>query len=81
MSEATPELAEMEAARQVLGWTVFHAWMGYFAVGGNASLGDVERWISTTAAVPLREHNLLAQALNDGFTDRGLDHPVRYRDV
>ncbi len=81
MSEPTPQLAEIEAARHILGWTMFHAWMGYFAVGGNASLGDVERWLSTATELPAQEHNLLAQAVNDGFTDRGLDHPVRYRDL
>ncbi len=81
MSEATPQPAELEAARQVLGWTVFHAWMGYFAVGGNAPLGLVERWLTTDAELPAVDHNLLAQALNDEFVDRGLDHPVRYRDV
>ncbi len=53
-------------------------WVGYFAIGGNGSLGDVERWVSSGSDVPTREHNLLAQALNDLFTVRGLDHPVAY---
>ena len=81
MSEPAPQMAEIEAARHVLGWTIFHAWMGYFAVGGNAPLVEVERWLSTAAELPPREHNLLAQALNEGFVDRGLNHPVRYRDL
>ena len=54
-------------------------WLKYFAVGGNGSLDDVERWLDSGDS-PGREHNLLAQALNDVFTERGLDHPVAYRD-
>jgi hypothetical protein len=55
-------------------------WVGYFAIGGNGSLGDVERWTSSGSDVPTREHNLLAQALNDRFCVRGLNHPVAYLD-
>lgn len=68
-------------ARQRLGVSTQEVWIGYFAVGGNGSLDDVERWLSNAGNVPLREHNLLAQALNDRFTARGLDHPVAYREL
>ena len=61
-----------------LGLSAHDVWMGYFAIGGNGSLGDVERWTSSGRDVPPREHNFLAQALNDRFTVRGLDHPVAY---
>ena len=54
-------------------------WINYFAVGGNGSLDDVERWLDAGDS-PGTEHNLLAQALNDVFIERGLDHPVAYRD-
>ena len=80
MSAPAPKIGEIEAARQVLGWSMFRAWMGYFAVGGNGSPADVEKWLTTSAELPPREHNLLAQAVNDGFLDRGLNHPVGYRD-
>ncbi len=70
----------MEAARQTLGWSMFRAWVGYFAVGGNGLPLDVERWLSGQTDLPASEHNLLAQAMNDEFVGRGLNHHVRYTD-
>lgn len=70
---------ELGRARQQLGLSVPQLWMAYFGVGGNASLDEVGRWVSGTAEIPRRDHNYLAQALNDSFTELGEDHPVRYR--
>ena len=54
-------------------------WVEYFAVGGNGSQEDVSSWLSSAARLPVREHDLLAQALNDRFIEIGLDHPIGYR--
>lgn len=71
---------ELGAARLLLGVSFQDLWIGYFEVGGNGSVADVERWLGSAAVVPDREHNLLAQALNDEFVERGGDHPVAYRE-
>jgi hypothetical protein len=63
-----------------LGMTANALWLGYFAVGGNGSLSDVERWLAGDTLTG-REYDLLAAALNEAFTERGLDHPVRYREA
>jgi hypothetical protein len=76
-SGGTLNIAE---GRERLDLTAHDVWVGYFAIGGNGSFDDVERWISSGRDVPRREHNLLAQALNDRFCVRGLDHPVGYRE-
>ena len=70
----------LDQARATLGMSAHDLWLHYFAVGGNGSLGDVERWLADGDGTPGREHNLMAQALNDEFIGKGLNHPVLYRD-
>jgi hypothetical protein len=72
---------EIDRARRRLGLSAYDVWIGYFAVGGNGAPIDVERWLAGDGDVPLREHNLLAQALNDRFTHGGLNHPIAYREL
>ena len=64
--------------RRRLGITVLELWIGYFSVGGNGSVADVRGWLSGAGALPAQDHDMLAQALNDRFTEVGLDHPVGY---
>lgn len=63
---------------QRLHMSILAVWIGYFSVGGNGSLSDVDNWITGVNAPSLQDHDLLAQALNDRFTEAGLDHPVAY---
>ena len=72
---------DIEAGRRRLGMSARDVWVDYFAVGGNGSLAEVRGWLSSAVRVPAREHDLLAQALNDRFTDIGLNHPLRYSDA
>ncbi len=71
-------IGDIDDGRQQLGMTAYQLWIGYFSVGGNCSMADLDDWLSGAAALPDREHNLLAQALNDEFTDIGLNHAVPY---
>lgn len=75
---ALGRIGDTDDGRQRLGTSSYQLWIGYFGVGGNSSVSDLEKWLSGAAALPSREHNLLAQALNDEFTDSGLNHPVPY---
>ncbi|MFN2506024.1 MAG: hypothetical protein ABR540_17680 [Acidimicrobiales bacterium] len=72
---------EIDSGRRQLGMSVRDVWVGYFSVGGNGSMLEVERWLSGASDIPAREHDMLAQAVNDRFTDHGLNHPVRYSDA
>lgn len=62
---------DLEAARTELGVSVEELWVGYFAVGGNASVAQLRAWLAGDVAVPEVEHNQLAQALNDLRIDLG----------
>ena len=71
-------LISLADGRHRLRMSILAVWIGYFAVGGNGSLSDVDNWITGVNAPSLQDHDLLAQALNDRFTEVGLDHPVAY---
>ena len=71
----------LEAARRRLGLSARDVWVGYFAVGGNGTAADVIGWLSGDLQPSDRDHDLLAQSLNDAFCERGMNHPVPYRDA
>ena len=64
--------------RRRLGLSALGLWVAYFAVGGDGSLADVTNWLSGASELSVRDHDLLAQAMNDEFVVLGLDHPVPY---
>jgi hypothetical protein len=59
-------------------WTPTDLWIGVLALGGAFNRADIEDLLS--GAEPLTEgvYDLLAAALNECFSQRGLDHPMRY---
>jgi hypothetical protein len=81
MADGTPPAAPgpLEATRRRLGLSTHDVWIGYFEVGGNGSPADVAGWLADESGLPAREHDFLAQSLNDVSVDRGLNHPVPYR--
>jgi hypothetical protein len=69
-----------ETARDRAGYSVIELWIAYFSIGGRASVADVQAVLAGRVQPDRREHDRLAQALNDRFTDMELDHPVPYFD-
>ena len=69
---------DIDAGRAELGMSARDLWVGYFAMGGNGTEADVDRWLSGASPLPARDRNVLAQTLNERFADIGLDHPVAY---
>ena len=49
--------------------------------GGTASAAQIEAYARGQLPNDSYQHNLIAQAINDHFTDLGEDHPVRYQDI
>ena len=55
-------------------------WWRYVAVGGRADRNELHRRMHAEVTVDGREHNLIAQALNELFMDRQIPtFPVAYR--
>jgi hypothetical protein len=77
----SPRVAAISAARRELVISVHEVWLGYVAVGGDGTLPVLRTWLAGTAAIPDRDYDFIAQALNDRFLDRGAHHPVAYSDA
>jgi hypothetical protein len=59
-------------------WGTEDLWVASVAIGGNLAQRDIELVAAGTADLSSADHDLLAAALNDHFTEQGEDHPVRY---
>jgi hypothetical protein len=73
-------VGHLNAACATLGVSSEALWVGYISVGGGATFTQIERWLATTDPVPDREHDLMAQALNDRFIDTDSVQRVPYSD-
>lgn len=53
-------------------------WLLYASVGGAGDELDIEAYVLGLLAPDSYEHDVIAQALNEHFLNRGEDHPVAY---
>jgi len=63
------------------GLTLSGLWLRYLALGGTASPARVAAYAHGLLRPDSYQHNMIAQALNEHFTDRGENHPVGYQDI
>jgi len=69
----------LEAARVQAGMSFSELWVAYFALGG-VSPPQVVRSYLDGVGTPLADYDVLAQAINERYVDRGGNHPVPYRE-
>jgi hypothetical protein len=55
-------------------------WLRCLAVGGSVRRDGLEAVLGGRMPLTTYEHNIVAQALNDYFVERGQNHPVAYAD-
>ena len=70
-----------EATRLDAGLTESDLWLRYFELGGMSPPATVESFMDGTTEPTDRDHDVLAQALNERFTELGRNHPVPYSEV
>jgi hypothetical protein len=63
------------------GLTLGELWLRYLSVGGTASPARVAAYARGQLRPDSYQHNMIAQAINEHFTDLGEDHPVSYQDI
>lgn len=63
------------------GLTLEELWLGYLAVGGSATPGQVAAYTRGQSRPDTYQHNMIAQAINEHFIGRGENHPVGYQDI
>lgn len=69
----------LEQARCTLGLSLDDLWMRYFALGGMSTALELEAYLFGALVAAPHEHDLLAVALNERFSELGGDHPVPYQ--
>ena len=72
--------ATFEHARQVAGLSKVELWANCIAMGANFGEDELSAFLREDRKPTREEHNLIAQALNEQFIDKGMNHPVPYRD-
>jgi hypothetical protein len=68
----------LDAYRQEAGLSHAELWLRYFELGGMSTGFDLEAFLYGALVPSDRDHDVIAQALNERFTELGGDHPVPY---
>ncbi|WP_345427082.1 hypothetical protein [Pseudonocardia xishanensis] len=53
-------------------------WIASLTLGGTLSQAELEAALRGELSLSGHEHDVVAQAINDYFTERGQNHPVAY---
>jgi len=77
--QAMPDAA-LNEFRQEAGLSHSEVWWRYFGLGGMSDPVEVEAYLCGALEPTAHERDLLAQALNERFSDLGQNHPVPYAD-
>jgi hypothetical protein len=77
MSDAVDVL---ERARRDTGLTMTELWFRYFALGGMSTALEVDAFLYGALVATAHNRDLLAVALNERYSELGLDHPIPYSD-
>jgi hypothetical protein len=68
----------LEAARQQAGLSVAELWVACYSLGSTATEGELAGFLDGSRVPTSAEYNVVAQAINERFSDIGQDHPVPY---
>ncbi len=71
---------ELDEARERAGLTLSDLWVRYFAAGGDHGAIELDAVIHGALLATREEHDLIAQVLNERFTQLGAGTPVPYLD-
>ena len=61
-------------------WNLTDLWIASVGIGGGFTRDQIAHITDGTTDATSLEHDILATALNDHFTDHGQNHPVQYWD-
>lgn len=67
-----------DQARRDVGLSMEELWMRYFALGGMGTAFEVEAYVLGALVAEPHDHDVIAVALNERFSELGGDHPVPY---
>ena len=70
----------LDSARATLGLSLLELWFDYIGMGGSLMPKELRARLAGDGQLEDRDHDFLAQALNERFLDRDEDHPLAYID-
>jgi hypothetical protein len=70
---------DLDQARRDSGLSRSELWMRYFALGGMSQPLQLEAVLHGALETTAHDHDQIAHALNERFTELGRNHPVPYR--
>ncbi len=71
----------LQEGMRLSGMTYPELWLRHIAVSGTTGELEIEAYVLGLLVADDYQHNLIAQAINEYFIDRGGNHPVGYRDT
>jgi hypothetical protein len=72
----------LDAYRREAGLSHGELWLRYFELGGMSTGFELETFLYGLVLPESRDHDMIAHALNERFSELGKNHPVPYiRDV
>jgi hypothetical protein len=82
VSRAVEAYEYADRARRDLGLSLETLWLAYVGLGGAATLLELGWYLADgSGSFTGRQHDYVAQALNDNYVERGENHPVPYSDA
>lgn len=64
----------------MLSLSVLDLWVDYVGLGGSLLPTEIEAFLLGDRRLGDHDHDVLVQALNERFLERGDDHPLAYAD-
>jgi hypothetical protein len=71
-------LDALDTYRQEAGLSQGELWMRYFEMGGMSTAFELEAFLLGVLAPSAYDHDVIAHALNERFSELGANHPVAY---
>jgi hypothetical protein len=73
-----PPIDLLDTYRVEAGLSHSELWFRYFGLGGMSSGFELEAILYGIMTPEPRDHDVIAQALNERFSELGANHPVAY---
>jgi hypothetical protein len=80
-SHAAGPVLSLEDGLSLSGMSMNEFWIRQVSVGGTAGSLETEAYVLGLLIPDPHQYDVLAQALNEHFVERGQDHPVGYWDA
>ena len=72
------DLEELDEFRQDAGLSHGEFWLRYFEMGGRSTGFELEAFLYGVLTPTPHDHDIIAHAINERFSELGGDHPVPY---